>query len=245
MSFLQETKDAIQSMIDKNHSGNLSAFAKSIKFSQDRLWKFLNGTHGMNSIALGEILDKIGAKISFPGDRKDKTKNCIFINTTKTTQNGKSPDIPSEDYKAVPLIDMPVAAGPGLFSEESIRSWVLVYSLHPSVRMKTNLIAVEIGRGQRSMIPTLHPQDIVLVDLDEKSPGSSNCMYLVKEPDGSVMVKRVSIEIRSGKTHLIFYSDNAQEYPPSMYVLEDDYQGDIEKAVVGKILWAWSDMSQK
>lgn len=245
MAFLQDAKDGISRIVEKNYSNNLSAFASSIKFSQGKLWKFLDGLHGMNSIALGEILDKIGARIVFPDERKDRTRNCVFVNTTKTAQIQKSPDIPSEDYKAVPLMDMPVAAGPGVFSEESIRSWVLVYALHPSVRMKTNLVAVEIGRGQRSMVPTLHPLDIVIVDLDDKNPGSSNSMYLIKEPDGSVAVKRVSTEIRSGKTHLIFYSDNAQEYPPSMYVLEDDYQGDIDKAICGRILWAWSDMSQK
>lgn len=86
---------------------------------------------------------------------------------------------------------------------------------------------------------------MVLVDLDDRNPGVGKGMFLVKEPDGSVMVKRVSMDVRNGKTHLIYYSDNAQEYPPAMYVLEEDYQGDIDRAIVGKILWSWSDMSQK
>jgi len=244
MSIMQDVKDGIQRHIDKNY-GNLNAFCASAKMAQGKVWKFLNGVNGMNSNALGEILDRIGAKITFPDEIKDRTRNCVFIHAVKNGSHNALPDPDAQDYKAVPLVDMPVAAGPGLLVDENIRSWVLVYNLHSSVRMKSNLIAVEIGRGQRSMIPTLHPLDLILVDLDDRNPGVGQGMFLIREPDGSVAVKRVSLEHRSGKTHLIFYSDNASEYPPTMYVVEDDYNGDIEKAIIGKVLWAWSDMTQK
>lgn len=252
MSFIQDVRDGINRHIEKNYP-TFNGFCAAQKIGQGKLWKFLNGyvevgkttPTGMNSMALGELLDKLGARIVFPDEVKERTRNCVFIKAVKTQPLENTPPPKSEDYKAVPLVDMPVAAGAGLITDDAIRSWVLVYSLHQSVRMKSNLIAVEIGRGQRSMVPTLHPLDMVLVDLDDRNPGVGKSMFLVKEPDGSVMVKRVSMDVRNGKTHLIYYSDNAQEYPPVMYVLEDDYQGDIDRAIVGKIIWAWSDMSQK
>lgn len=255
MQFIQSVRDGIQRHIDKNYGGSLNQFCKSHKIAQAKLWKFLNDfsdhadtapkSAGMKSVPLGEILDKIGAIITFPDERQDKTRNCVFVKAVKSQSPEGTPEPTAENYKAVPLVDMPVAAGPGLITGTDIRSWVLVYGLHHSVRMKTNLIAVEIGRGQRSMVPTLHPLDIVLVDMDDRVPGPGKGMFLVKEPDGSAMVKRVSTEIRNGKTHFIFYSDNAQEYPPSMYVLEEDYGGHMDNAIVGKVLWAWSDMTQK
>ena len=255
MPFIQLVRDGIQRHIDKNYGGKLNALCKANKIAQGKLWKFLNDfsdhedtapkSAGMKSVPLGEILDKIGVTITFPDERKDQTRNCVFVKAVKSKQGEQLPDPQSEDYKAVPLIDMPVAAGPGMLAGNNIRSWVLVYGLHHSVRMRSNLIAVEIGRGQRSMVPTLHPLDIGLGDMDDRNPGPGKGMYLIKEPDGSVAVKRVALEPRNGKTHFIFYSDNAQEYPPSMSVLEDDYNGHIENAIVGKILWAWSDMTQK
>lgn len=184
MSILQDIKDGLQKAISKEYP-SLNAFCASKKCNQSQVWKFLNVTHGMNSIALCELLDKIGARISFPWDIKDTTKNCIFIRTLKSNGMPIQPEPRSEDYKAVPLMNMPVAAGPGLVTEDNIKSWVLVYNLHPSVRMKSNLIAVEIGRGQRSMIPTLHPLDIVLVDMDDKSPGHTGGLFLVREPSGA------------------------------------------------------------
>ena len=70
---------------------------------------------------------------------------------------------------------------------------------------------------------------------------------LVVEPghDGGAMVKRVSTQKVDGDVELIFYSDNAKEYPPSIYRLNRDYGGDIARAIVGRVLWAWSDMTRK
>jgi phage repressor protein C with HTH and peptisase S24 domain len=45
-------------------------------------------------------------------------------------------------------------------------------------------VAVSIGKGEVSMVPTLHPGDIVLVDRAEKAPDPPGKIMLVCEPDG-------------------------------------------------------------
>jgi len=191
-------------------------------------------------------LESLGAHITYPEETSVNSVSevCFVAPGRINTDDGSAP-VP-EDYIAVPLAAGAVAAGRGLIPHDEIRSWVLVWRNHDSVRFRTNLIGVEIGTGQRSMEPTLHPQDIILVDRDDfkdrfAPPGN---MFLVREPDDSVMVKRVSIQPRNDDMMLTFYSDNV-EYPPLLYSLNEDYDGDIGRAIIGRVVWAWSDMSRK
>ncbi|TVM28656.1 S24 family peptidase, partial [Oceanidesulfovibrio marinus] len=45
--------------------------------------------------------------------------------------------------------------------------------------------------------------------------------------------------------NIVFYPDNAVEYPPPTFDFEDEYGGDITKALIGRVVWAWSDMTRK
>jgi len=42
-------------------------------------------------------------------------------------------------------------------------------------------------------------------------------------------------------------SDNPDKrfYPPSVHSLETDFHGDLRRAIVGRVVWAWSDMTRK
>ena len=44
---------------------------------------------------------------------------------------------------------------------------------------------------------------------------------------------------------LSLYSDNAINYPPVMYSLKKDYLDDWDRAIVGRVIWAWSDVREK
>jgi hypothetical protein len=171
------------------------------------------------------------------------------VESFRTPAAGDHPPPESEDYLAVPLVGE-VGAGPGILSQEEISSWVLVYRRHRSVLRRRDLLAVEIGRNQRSMIPTLHPLDIVLVDREDfgeqtgfAPPGN---IFLVREPgqEGGAMVKRVSLAGRGELATITFYSDNATEYIPETYHLAQ-YGHDPRQAVVGRVIWAWADLSRK
>ena len=151
----------------------------------------------------------------------------------------------AEDYIAAPLVGE-VGAGPGYVPQNEVQSWFLAYKNHPAVRLRRNLLAVEIGRESDSMQPTLNPGDIVLVDRDDRNVQHPGHMMLVRDPDGNGMIKRVSVEDQpGGDSRITFYSDNAARHAPLVFSLREDFLGDWERAIVGRVIWAWSDVRGK
>lgn len=195
-------------------------------------------------------LNFLGARIVWPDEDVTTTRQVCFgdVKIVQTAPGAGAPS--SEHYLAVPLASGSVAAKRGLVPEEELRSWLLVWRHHESVRRRTNLLAVEIGRDQRAMIPTLHPGDIVLVDRNDfkggfKPPGN---IHLVREPDGATSVKRVIEQVRENDVLLTYYADNVAECPPQSYSLRHDFAaeiGEIGLAVIGRVVWAWTDMTKK
>ena len=59
------------------------------------------------------------------------------------------------------------------------------------------------------------------------------------------MVKRVSVQDEKKEILITYYSDNAAHFPPQVYNLQTDFDGDWEKAIIGRVIWAWSDMREK
>ena len=57
---------------------------------------------------------------------------------------------------------------------------------------KHDLIAVRIGDHSTSMLPTLRPEDIVLVDRQDIDCATPGRIMLVLDPDGAGMIKRVA-----------------------------------------------------
>lgn len=242
MGFREDFKTMVLTAI-KGHD-NPTAFAKACGIDSASMSKFLNGKQaGVGFENVAKVFDYLG--VSAKMDRS-ATKEVCFVAPKRLSVENRDAPIP-EDYIAVPLAEGEVAAGRGMIPQDEIQSWVLVWKNHDAVRFRTNLIAVEIGKGQNSMVPTLHPQDILLVDRDDfrdrfTPPGN---IFLVREPDSSVTVKRVTVKPRNGDMMITYYSDNAVEHPPMSWSLTEDYDGDIAKAIIGRVVWAWSDMSRK
>jgi hypothetical protein len=126
----------------------------------------------------------------------------------------------------------------------------MVYREHHSVQHRKNLLAVEVGKNQRSMLPTLSPLDIMLVDRDDWGQNSAYTppgnIYLVREPgqEGGAKVKRVALAGKGETTTVTFYSDNAAEFGPETHLLAL-YGYDLRQAIVGKVVWAWADLTRK
>lgn len=254
--------------------GNVSRLAEAAGEAPSLLTRWIKRERVPKLDKLGPILDMLGARVIFPGEDQayplsegpagiysfhepgrpygelggepSSRDVCWVEPKIISAENGAPPPL-AEKYLAVPLAEGPVAAGPGMVPEDKIKSWVLVFRDHPSVKFRTNLVAVEIGRGQESMVPTLHPQDIVLVDKDDRRPEPDGQIFLVRDPDDSVTVKRVYVQRKNGDTMLQFVSDNPDKrsYSPMLYNLGTDYQDDITRAIVGKCVWAWSDLTRK
>ena len=106
-----------------------------------------------------------------------------------------------------------------------------------------------LGKHSTSMVPTLKPQDIVLVDRQDKDVMNfkGRIMLVLDPADGSGKIKRVAAENQPKKKdyRITYYSDNAAENPPEVYSLMEDFDGDWNKSIVGRVVWAWSDVSCK
>lgn len=245
MGFYEELIETLNKSLDEDFEGKTSHMGKASEVHPTTLKRLLDGERSKWAQMLGRIADAANVKVMRGGRAADQTREVCFVAPKRLSVENCNAPIP-EDYIAVPLAAGEVAAGRGLIPQDEIKSWVLVWKNQTAVQFRTNLIAVEIGEGQHSMEPTLHPKDILLVDRDDfrdrfAPPGN---IFLVREPDDSVAVKRVSLKPRNGDVMLTFYSDNV-EYPPLLYSLSEDYDGDISRAVVGRVVWAWSDMSRK
>jgi transcriptional regulator with XRE-family HTH domain len=222
-----------------------SSLARRTGVQQASLSRFLEEKAGLSAVSLLSLAAELGYGLLPLGGPRE----VCFVDALRAPASGDHPPPESEDYLAVPLVGE-VGAGPGMLSQEEISSWVLVYRRHRSVSRRRDLLAVEIGRNQRSMIPTLHPLDIVLVDREDwgeqtgfSPPGN---IFLAREPgqEGGAMVKRVSLAGRGDLATITFYSDNAAEYTPETYHLAQ-YDHDLRRAVLGRVVWAWADLSRK
>lgn len=243
MKNLAESARAIlREYVDNVHNGVKSRAAKALNLSPMTLNQWLDGRRVPNLENLSPVFEKLN--ITFAVPQTDASRDVCFVNA-KVVPAGQyvAPPI-AEDYIAAPMVGE-VGAGPGYLPEESVKSWFLAYKNLPAIRHRRNLIAVEIGRNSTSMQPTLNPGDIVLVDRDDRDVTRPGHMMLVMEPDSSGMVKRVSVKEKDDDFSITYYSDNAAKYPPVIYSLRDDFCDDWDKAIVGRVIWAWADVREK
>lgn len=224
--------------------GDAADLMRQAKASKPSWYKLLQGK-GVRSENLFEWLENLGFQLLPPGKSgQTGAREICFINA-KVVPTGEGQDPPqAEDYMAVPLVEE-VGAGPGIIPQGELLSWFLVYKYQEAVRFRRNLVAVQIGKDSTSMVPILHPRDVVLVDLDDKETKKPGRIMLVTDPDGSGMIKRVSVEQQNNDYRITYYSDNAAENPPLIYSWRNDYMKDWSRAIAGHVVWAWSDISKR
>lgn len=228
----------------KKH-GNAKKLADYLGVAPNLMTRWMNEERDPKLSTMAPVLDKLGARMVFADEDKSDTAREICFVDAQAVNAPDSIKIPEEDYIAVPLAEEPVAAGPGLLPQDAIRGWVMVWKHHDSVRFTRNLVAVEIGKNEHSMLPTFRPGDILLIDRSNQNPETPGKSWLVCDPDGGCAIKRVSTRPIEGDTELIFYSDNTQEFPPTSYRLNRDFDGDISRAIAGRVVWTWSDVRDK
>ena len=239
-TFFKSVMDILKAGVKKY--GTAAALAAASGVSPANLSHWLSGKRNPRLAEISIILDLLGAKASLQDG--ESSRDVCFVNA-KVVPAGEYVAPPmAEDYIAAPLVGE-VGAGPGYLPEDDIKSWFLVYKRLEAIRYRRNLIAVEIGRTSYSMKPTLNPGDIVLVDRDDRDVSRPGHMMLVMEPDSSGMVKRVSVQEKDDDFSITYYSDNAAKYPPVIYSLKNDFCDDWDKAIVGRVIWAWADVREK
>lgn len=231
---------AIKEGINTRYDGNLVRAAEDFKIPYITLYSWVSGKRRPSLAKVAPILDILGAKIVLPNFSKKEVKLVKAYIADATL-----PPPQDEDYLAIPILGE-VGAGPGYMPDIHIEDWFIVSKDGVRGRDINNLIAVRIAPHSVSMQPTLRPNDIVLVDKSDKNIGFGGNIMLVLDPlDGSSMVKRVSVREVKGDAQITFYSDNTSQYPPLVYSLMNNFDGEWHKAIVGKVIWAWTDMQGK
>lgn len=220
-----------------------SGFSEASGIPQPSVSRMINGNLGADNLI--KALDALGAKITFPGEDSSIRDVKLNINAKVVPAGeGLTPPV-SEDYMAVPLV-AEVGAGPGMIPQGDLLSWFLVYKHQDALRRHGDLMAVQIGKTSTSMQPTLNPGDIVLINLGDKDTSRPGRIMLVLDPmDGSGMIKRVAVKQRGNDYRITYYSDNAADNPPDVFSWRDDFGKDWSKSIVGHVVWAWSDISNK
>jgi phage repressor protein C with HTH and peptisase S24 domain len=225
--------------------GSPTQLAREAGVDQATISRYFNQGQGLGFETVAKLLDRFGGRLVWPDDPAD-TRTAVRFVRTLVNHGAESLPAPSADnYRAIPLV-AEVSAGPGRIPEERLESWVLIYAHEPSVRLRADLVAVRVSKGERSMAPLLQPGDIVVVDRGERTPKRDGAAYLVRYPGtGDGAIKRVRYFERNKRAFITFYSDNFLEYPPDVFDVEADFGGEIENAIVGRCVWHWSDMEGK
>lgn len=224
---------------------NRKRMADALGIDPSQLNRFMDGERGLSVESLGRVLDGLGARVVLPGAEQEAAREVCFV-TTRAAGAGPETHPPvAQDYFAVPLTTESAAARPGRIPQDDIQGWMLVWRHHESVRFRKDLVAVAVAEGENCMAPTLHPGDVVLVDRAEKSPDPAGKIMLVREPSGVAAVRRVAAQNLEGDLELVFYAADQRSHPPVVGRLHRDYGGDITRAVIGRVVWAWSDMTRK
>lgn len=223
---------------------DMARFLGLSQTQQTKLFNFLKGSDTQYKAVL-DWFERLGGK--FEADAPP-SKDVCFIDARVAPAGERLLPPPNEDYLAVPLVEE-VGAGPGIIPQHELISWFLVWRHQRAIQHKRDLIAVMLGKHSTSMIPTLKPQDIVLVDRQDKDVMNfkGRIMLVLDPADGSGKIKRVAAENLPKKRdyRITYYSDNAADNPPEVYSLMEDFEGDWNKSIVGRVVWAWSDVSGK
>lgn len=246
MSFTQDLLAAIKKAHREQFGGVDSRMAEAVGCDKTGLGRLLKKDDLPKFETLGKLADICGLKIVSKYERPNTSRDVCWVDA-KVVQAGEGQPLPpSESYFAVPLVGE-AGAGPGVMSDDAIKSWVLVYRHQHAVRLKSNLLAVEIGKGSTSMEPLLHPGDIILCDRDDFKPTKPGGIFLVREPGqhGGAMIKRVATKPVDHDLLITFYSENTAENPPETFSLKGDYNDTITDAIVGRCVWAWQDITGK
>lgn len=247
MGFFVDLLEGLNRGLDDWFEGKYSRLAKAAGSHPTTVKRILSGERSKRLDLVCRLADQAGVEVRYP-KQINTGKNVHFVRPEIISS--KEAEGPIDDqYMAVPLAKRPVAAGTGIIPENKISSWILVWKGQEAVRHKSNLAVVRVdGREGTSMEPTLHAGDLALIDRDDWTPKSPpGNIYLVQRPDGdemSLAIKRAKLQTKNSQELMVFYSDNP-EHGPEVYDMNTDFEQDLTRAIKGRVIWSWSDMTKK
>ena len=139
------------------------------------------------------------------------------------------------EFSAVPLLTSRIAAGKPL--EISGEASAFLAFTPSTLKGLLDPVCVRVGPREESMIPTIHPKDTLLLDLNEdrrRRPSAGGIYALNVEVGGAVggTVKRVELCDR----HLVLVADNTdrERFPTAIVPVTERNLLDV---IVGEVVW--------
>ncbi len=162
----------------------------------------------------------------------------MLLDITETPTSCLSP----EDFVIVPLAEGWVKGGPegeilygGIADYYPFKRWWIEKMVGRNHERHQDLLIVRV-RGD-SMSPTINPGELALVDTNEaeRIEIRTGEIYVVTQPDGSVVIKRLALNEKEGQPRLICISDNISDYKLFEFPLERGRQ--LKQYVLGRVRW--------
>jgi len=208
-----------------------------------------------------EFADRIGIEKStfnnyIIGKRVPKTTTILRLNTIFHVRSGWMLTGKGSMYEGgvkgddrfffVPLMESRVTAGPEgellceeISDEYPFQQWWIQKLVGKDPQRQKALCLVRV-RGD-SMIPTINPNETILVDTSEgeRSQIRPGKIYLVRQPDGGVSVKRLVLNEKPGRPALISMSDNPSFQP---FEIELERDKGVTYYVLGRVRWVGKEI---
>lgn len=136
-------------------------------------------------------------------------------------------------FAGVPLLPRAVGAGQPIEIEADEEATEYVAFKNDFIRRFHRPLAVRVGKDQQSMMPTIQPADLLVIDQNQHGRLRPNprLIYALNIDNGAT-VKRV--EVVDGK--LIISSDNLDKDKYPTYT-RDIRSADLTTIVVGEVVW--------
>jgi len=201
----------------------------------------LMARHGTSKAALARAVGKdpswavqfLAGKRNLPLKTLDQVARVFGLDAwqLQTAEPGTTRDTNLDGFAAVPLIAKSVGAGRPIDVSSDEIDYVAFQEAFAGRFDRP--VAVRVGNDQHSMVPTILPGDLLLIDQDEEArlhPDPRRIYAL--NIDGGATIKRVELVDH----RLIVSSDNLdkERYPTYTTPLDDI---DLRAVVVGEIVW--------
>lgn len=214
--------------ITHHEHGFKIALAKALNTRASTVQRWFNSSFP-EAKYLQKIYNTFGATPNFllGIDDKSKISNHLPIPILELANfvEIKEP-LRKEDFITIPLVSGQIAAGrTAIIVDENIEDWIII---HKDITGKhKNLIAIRIDKKEgMSMYPILKPDDIIIINRDNKTVTSQG-IYAIRI-NGGCTVKRVQIT----DDNLILIPENITEYQTQIINLKTN-----PDPIIGRVIW--------
>jgi len=134
-------------------------------------------------------------------------------------------------FGALPLLTQSIGAGPALVITGAVETF-LAFNV-TFIRQFVDPVCLRVGDKEESMIPTILPGDLIVIDQDKRKrmhPKAGH-VYAVNV-DGGGTIKR--IELRNHTLIVLADNDNKSHFPTELIDVQDV---DLTTIIIGEVVW--------